>query len=165
MPNQSFTEWGGANGLAPGTSDGSLLGPSPVFRDAKDRRLGAWGSSPDTQYPDGYLGTQGASTRRADKLLDSVKRTNTRPYSRGVHKGERVNPGDYVWPDEFNPMTALEYQAQGLKWAPQGGEVKQLTNDGKAGPRGIPRSLDRPQQEIIDQQRRSMLKTLAPGWR
>ena len=166
MPSpQSFTSWGGANGISPGTTDGGLLGPQPVFRNAKDQRLGAFGASPDTQYPDGYLGTQGASSRRADKLLDSVHRSNSRPYSRGVHKGERVNPGDYMWPAEFNLMPGLEYEARGLKYAPDGAEVVQLTNDGKAGPRGIPRNLDRPQQEIIDQQRRSMLKTLAPSWR
>lgn len=166
MPsNQSFTSWGGANGLSPGTSDGGLLGPQPSYRSPKDKQLVAFGASPDTQFPDGYLGTQPATSRRSDKLLDSVHRSNSRPYSRGVHKGERVNPGDYVWPDEFNPMTALEYQAVGLKWAPNGAEQVMLTNDGKAGPRGIPRNLDRPQQEIIDQQRRSMLRTLAPTWR
>ena len=142
-----------------------LLGPSPVFRDAKDRTLVAWGAGPDTQFPDGYLGTEGASSRRQDKLLNAVHRTNTRSYSRGVHKGERINPGDYVWPDEFNPWSALQLESQGLKWAPTGADPVQLTNDGKAGPRGVPRNLDRPQEEIIDQQRRSMLKTLAPGWK
>lgn len=159
MAANTFTSWQGA------TDPNGVLGPSPVFRDAKDRQLVAFGAGPDTQYPDGYLGTQASSSRRSDKLLDSVHRSNSRPYSRGVHKGERVNPGDYVWPAEFTPMTGLEYEAKGLKWAPNGAEPVQLTNDGKAGPRGIPRNLDRPQQEIIDKQRRSMLKTLAPAWR
>ena len=135
-----------------------------MFRDAKDRRLAAFGATPDTQYPDGYLGVQ-SSNRRQDKLLDSVKRQNHRSDSRGVHKGERVNPGDYLWPDEMNLFTGLEMQAQGLKFAPPGAEPIRLTNDGKAGPRGIPRGLDRPQEEQIDMQRRSMLKRLAPGWR
>lgn len=161
----SFTNWQGGGPATPGTSDAPLLGPSPVFRDAKDMRLSAFGQSPDTQHPDGYLGTQPSTSRRADKLLDSVHRTNTRPYSRGVHKGERINPGDYVWPKEFNLWSGVETQSIGLRFAPSGAEPVQLTNDGKAGPRGIPRNLDRPQQEIIDQQRRSMLRTLAPAWK
>lgn len=160
---QTFSSWSAGydpqdQGAAP------LLGPQPSFRDGKDRRLAAFGASPDTQHPDGYLGTQGATTRRSDKLLDSVKRQNHRSYSRGVHKGERINPGDYVWPDEFNLQTGLVNQAAGVKFAPPGAEPVRLTNDGKAGPRGIPRGLDRPQQEIIDMQRQSMLKTLLPRW-
>jgi hypothetical protein len=137
-----------------------------MFRDAKDRQLAAFGSSPDTQHPDGYLGTQGATTRRSDKLLDSVHRQNHRSYSRGVHKGERVNPGDYMWPDEFNPQTGLARQmVTDLKHAPVGAEPVRLTNDGKAGPRGLPRGLGREQMEQIDMQRRSMLKQLTPNWK
>ena len=135
-----------------------------MFRDAKDRQLAAFGATPLTQHPDGYLGTM-SSNRRQDKLLDSVKRQNHRSYSRGVHKGERINSGDYLWPEEFNLTTGLELQAQGRKFAPPGAEPIRLTNDGKAGPRGIPRGLDRPQTEQIDMQRRSMLKRLAPGWK
>ena len=162
MSAPTFTSWQGG-----GTDQAAVLGPMPVFRDYKDQRISAFGVGPDTNYPDGYLGTQPASSRRQDKLLNSVHRTQTRPYSRGVHKGERVNPGDYIWPKEFNPMTALEFEAQGYKWAPSGAIPVQLTNDGKAGPRGIPSepNLERPQQEIIDAQRRSMLKQLAPSWR
>jgi hypothetical protein len=160
----SFTSWQGGGPDSAGNSN-ALLGPSPVFRDAKDARMAAFGSSPDTNYPDGYLGTQGASTRRADKLLDAVHRTNTRPYSRGVHKGERINPGDYVWPAEFNLWSGIEAELEGHRFASEGAEPVVLTNDGKAGPRGVPRGLERPQQEIIDQQRRSMLQALAPNWR
>ncbi len=164
MP-QSFSQWSGPNGLSPGTSDAGLLGPQPSYRNAKDQRLVAFGASPDTQFPDGYLGTQPASSRRADKLLDSVHRSNTRSYSRGVHKGERINPGDYVWPAEFNLFTGIELEAAGIKYAPTGAVPVVLTNDGKAGPRGTPSTLERPQQEIIDMQRRSMLKSLGPSWR
>jgi hypothetical protein len=106
-----------------------------------------------------------SSNRRQDKLLNAVARTNTRPYSRGVHKGERVNPGDYVWPEEFNLLTGLQLESKGKKFAPPGAEPVRLTNDGKAGPRGIPRGLDRPQQEQIDRQRQSMLRTLKPPWK
>ena len=161
--NQTFGNWAGGYDPQGGESQ-PVLGPTPMFRDAKDRRLAAFGASPDTQHPDGYLGTM-SSNRRQDKLLDSVKRQNHRSYSRGVHKGERINSGDYLWPEEFNLTTGLELQAQGRKFAPPGAEPIRLTNDGKAGPRGIPRGLDRPQTEQIDMQRRSMLKRLAPGWK
>jgi hypothetical protein len=161
--NQTFGNWAGGYDPQGGESQ-PVLGPTPMFRDAKDRTLAAFGSSPDTTFADGYLGTM-SSNRRQDKLLDSVKRQNHRSYSRGVHKGERINSGDYLWPEEFNLTTGLEMQAQGLKFAPPGAEPIRLTNDGKAGPRGIPRGLDRPQTEQIDMQRRSMLKRLAPGWK
>lgn len=161
--DQTFTNWGG--GYDPYVPESQpLLGPTPVFRNAKDARLTAWGASPDVQYPDGYLGTM-SSNRRQDKILNAVARTNTRPYSRGVHKGERINAGDYIWPEEFNLQTGLLYQSQGKKFAPPGAAPVQLTNDGKAGPRGIPRGLDRPQEEVVDMQRRSMLKRLAPPWK
>jgi hypothetical protein len=162
MNNQTFTNWGGGYDPAGGESQ-PLLGPEPVFRDPKDRRLAAFGASPDTMHPDGYLGT--ITNRRQDKLLNTLHRKNHRSYSRGVHKGERINPGDYVWPEEFTPWLGLELQASGKKYAPPGAEPVRLTNDGKTGPRGIPRDLDRPQQEIIDQNRRSLLRTLLPTWR
>lgn len=162
MNKQSFTNWQGGYDQQAGGSQ-PLLGPEPVFRDAKDRRLAAFGATPDTMHPDGYLGT--ITNRRQDKLLNTLHRKNHRSYSRGVHKGERINPGDYVWPEEFTPWLGLQLQAEGKKYAPPGAEPVRLTNDGKAGPRGIPRNLDRPQQEIIDQNRRSMLRTLLPTWR
>ena len=164
---QSFTQWASGQDMGSGADRQPPLinGPVPFFRDAKDRRLAAFGATPDVQHPDGYLGTQPSTSRRSDKLLDSVHRQNHRSYSRGVHKGERINPGDYVWPEEFNLMSGLENQLTGRRWASAGAEPVRLTNDGKAGPRGIPRGLERPEQEIVDMQRRSMLKTLLPGWR
>ena len=160
---QTFNNW--AQGYDPygGTSQ-PVMGPAPSFRNPKDMRLAAFGATPDTQYPDGYLGIR-SSDRRQDKLLDAVKRQNHRSYSRGVHKGEKINQGDYLWPEELNLFTGLELQAQGKKYAPPGAEPVRLTNDGKAGPRGIPRGIERVQTEEIDMQRRSMLKRLAPHWR
>jgi hypothetical protein len=160
---QTFTNWGGGYDPYAGETT-PLLGPTPVFRNAKDKQLVAFGATPDTLYPDGYLGTM-SSNRRQDKLVDAVKRQNHRTYSRGVHKGERVNVGDYIWPNEFNLQTGLLLQSKGKKFAPPGAEPVRLTNDGKAGPRGIPRGIDRPQQEVIDKQRRSMLRSLKPPWR
>ena len=160
---QTFNDWGG--GYEPYTPQSNVaLGPAPSFRNFKDQRLAAWGASPDVQYPDGYLGTM-SSNRRQDKLTEAVARTNTRSYSRGVHKGERINAGDYVWPEEFNLYTGLMLESKGKKFAPPGAEPVRLTNDGKTGPRGIPRGLERPDQEMIDMQRRSMLKSLVPPWR
>jgi hypothetical protein len=158
----SFSQWQGGEALP---NDGAI-GPTPNFRDAKDRRLAAFGATPDAQYPDGYIGIHGSTTRRQDKLLDGVMRQNKRTYSRGVHKGERINQGDYLWPDEFNLMTGLERQVSGVKWAPPGAEPVRLTNDGKVGPRGIPSGLPRVEDMgHIDPQRRTALQSLAPGWK
>jgi hypothetical protein len=164
---QTFSNWQGGWDAGAGADRQPVIGPFPHFRNAKDAQLSAFGSSPDTNYPDGYLGTQGASSRRQDKLVDAVYRTNTRSYSRGVHKGERVNPGDYLWPTEFNPMSGIQNQTTGMKFATgtSGAVPVHLTNDGKAGPRGIPSGLDRDNLELVNMQRRSMLKTLLPQWR
>ena len=94
-----------------------------------------------------------------------MSRTNARQYSRGVHKGERVNPGDYVWPNEFNLWTGIAYESKGMKFAPPGAMPVQLTNDGKVGPKGIPRTMEQQNQEYIDLERRAQLKTLKPSWR
>jgi hypothetical protein len=106
-----------------------------------------------------------SANRRQDKILGSLSRMNARQYSRGVHKGERINAGDYLWPDEFNLYTALQYQAQGLKFAPQGAEPVRLTNDGKVGPRGISRDDKRDEAMEMSLERRSKLKSLTPNWK
>ena len=161
MSQQSFANWGQTD-PATGMPGQLSMGPAPTFRDAKDRQLQAFGESNLVNYPDGLLGT--ITDRRQDKL--GTTRSNTRSYAKGVHKGERVNPGDYIWPDEFNPMTGLEYEAAGLKYACNGAAPVVLTNDGKAGPRGIPaNNFERPTYEIVNEQRRSMLKTMVPQWR
>lgn len=158
----SFSAW---NSPSDPPSSGSLplLGPAPVFRNQKDARLAAFGASPDAQYPDGYLGT--ITNRRQDKIQSAVVRQNQRQYTRGVHKGERINPGDYIWPKEFNLYTGIDLMAKGKKFAPTGAANPHLTNDGKVGPKGIPSGLSRPQKPTIDAQRQKMLKTLAPTWR
>jgi hypothetical protein len=106
-----------------------------------------------------------SSNRRQDKILGTLSRMNARQYSRGVHKGERINTGDYFWPDEFNLYTGLEMEAKGQKFAPVGAEPVRLTNDGKVGPRGIPRGEDNGEAQQISPARRSQLKSLAPRWR
>lgn len=70
---------------------------------------------PKRSIPDGYLGT--IRTRRDDKgkpysigdtVLDSLKnRQNQRAYQRGVHRGERIDPAQYLWPENFQPDRRL----------------------------------------------------------
>ena len=75
-------------------------------------RMGV-GRTPSAEYPDGYLGT--IRSRRDDKgngsdtVLDSLKARQTqRGYQRGVHKGERIDPGQYRWPDNLKPDRSLK---------------------------------------------------------
>lgn len=159
---QSFTSWN-SPAEPPGAGSALSFGPAPVFRNAKDQALSGYKSNPDATYPDGYLGTM-SSNRRQDKLLGTMSRMNARQYTRGVHKGERINPGDYLWPDEFNKWTALQLQEKGLKYAPPGAEPVRLTRDGNYVPRGLPRDNENEQQQISPE-RRAKMKLLAPAWR
>jgi hypothetical protein len=158
----TFTSWSSPS-EPPGVGTQASLGPSPVWRSSKDELLSGHRSQPDTLYPDGYLGTM-SSNRRQDKVLGTLSRMNARQYSRGVHKGERVNPGDYLWPDEFNNMTGIMLESQGKKFSPPGAEPVRLTNDGKVGPRGIP-SPDVAQVQEMNPERRTYFKNLKPAWR
>lgn len=163
MSQQSFNNWAGPSD-PPNVATQAMFGPAPVFRNNKDYQLAGYRTLQDTTYPDGYLGTMSAN-RRADKTLGTMSRTNARQYSRGVHKGERINPGDYLWPDEFNLWTGVAYQSKGMKFAPPGAAPVQLTNDGKVGPKGIPRTAEQQNQEYVDAERRAQLRTLKPTWR
>lgn len=132
-------------------------GPSPFFHDDLDRARSQWRSTPEATYPDGYLGT--INTRRQDRLLNGLKqRTANKPYTRGIHKGERRDPSDYIWPEEMHPFTGLERQAMGLKYVPPGLglEVGQhLVNNGKN-----PDSW----KQGNDPDRAAQLRKLAPPW-
>jgi len=163
MAANTFTSWSNPQ-EPPGVGSALAYGPTPVFRNAKDQMLSGYRSIQDTQYPDGYLGTM-SSNRRQDKILGSLSRMNARQYSRGVHKGEKINSGDYLWPEEFNKYTALQFQMVGKKFAPVGAEPVRLTNDGKVGPRGIPRNADREEPQEISEERRAKLRSLRPAWR
>lgn len=82
----------------------------PYWHNEMDARRSMFRRVPSAQYPDGYLGT--ITSRREDRLLDSIKhRENARSYTRGVHKGERIDPVDYFWPESFHPMSGLLRQA------------------------------------------------------
>lgn len=114
---------------------------------------------PSAEYPDGYLGT--VPSRRGDRLLDSLKgRENQKSYQRGVHKGERIDPGDYLWPDGLKPNRGLKNEARGMKTAPRQDLVPapHLVNDGKTNTRAK-------QPGEIDVHRQSQLRSLCPVWR
>ncbi|MFD4858477.1 hypothetical protein [Streptomyces atratus] len=85
------------------------------------RRMMQTGFTPDADYPDGYLGT--GTGRHQDKLLQSYGSNvrYDRPYDRGVHKGDKVDRGDYDWPSWLTPMSGIERQARTQqRYAPRG---------------------------------------------
>ena len=144
---------------------------TPVARDTLDSlRIGV-GRVPSAEYPDGYLGT--IRSRRDDRLLDSIKnRVNQKAYQRGVHKGERIEPSMYYWPEQVNPMMGIERQMKATQVNINGGVVYQsvrsapktsltpaphLVNDGKANTQAN-------QPGTIDERRKAMMAYLKPAW-
>lgn len=127
---QHLTPYGiGIDGApAYGAGGNTLAG----YRDILDaRRSAAPPRTPNAEYPDGYLGT--IPSRREDRLLNAVQaRLTQRNYQRGVHKGDKIDNGDYEWPPEFNMLTGLRAQAQGRKWGPVGSTpAEQINHMGK----------------------------------
>jgi hypothetical protein len=116
----SVTQYGGGGGM-----------PISGFRSILDARLAAaTGKTPEAQYPDGYLGS--VIDRRQDKLLQTV-RNNARSYTRGVHKGSRISPTDYFWPDDLTPYSTLERRMEGDKsrYSYSGNPIERLAHGGK----------------------------------
>ncbi|MFE9525189.1 hypothetical protein [Streptomyces sp. NPDC006631] len=118
---------------APVRANGGAGTDALSFRDSLDARRAAMGARvPSAEYPDGYLGT--INDRRQDRVMQGVqKRLTDRSYQRGVHKGDKIDPGDYVWPDvgSVNPQAGLVYQARGLKWTQKGDVTERLAHGGK----------------------------------
>ena len=144
-------------------------GPQPFFRDELDEFRSMWRRTPEAQYPDGYLGT--ITARRDDRLLRNLSaRATQRSYQRGVHKGERIDPGDYIWPEQFNLTSGIKREARGeweddprgyavARYSPPGGGAMPLTltdagrmsnqpyqrpfaeGQGGLGPRGVPQGF------------------------
>lgn len=128
-------------------------------RDAMDALRVGQARTPDAEWPDGYLGT--IRTRWDDKVLDSVQqRENTRPYSRGIHKGERIGVQSYFWPPEFDPQRGVRNQMRGgPRQTPLGVAVLPvpLINDGKA-------DISSKSPEEFDPIRANLLQRLRPSW-
>lgn len=160
---QSFSQWQTTD-PTPGATGGGL-GPQPFFRSARDQQMASYRVTPEAQYPDGYLGEM-EGTRRQQRLIAAGGRPNQHSYQRGIHKGERIDPGDYMWPKEFNLWSAVQAEANGVRFTAAGAVPVVLTNDGKVGPRGINRDARDPDtQAQIDAQRRAQLQRLAPRWK
>jgi len=137
-------------------------------------RMGV-GKTPNAEYPDGYLGT--IRSRRDDRgngtdtVLDSLKnRQNQRAYQRGVHKGERIDPGQYYWPQGLDPDRSLLNRPKIIdndgainmmmpRYAPESvlAPPPSLVNDGKANIKG-----NDPIE--INQPRAHVLAHLTPKW-
>lgn len=147
------------------------FGPQPFAHNYLDAVRMNWRRTPEATYPDGYLGT--INTRRGDRLLDGLKsRQQQRPYTRGIHKGERIDQRDYFWPDEFNLWSGLEAQVEGRRFAPPNlGEFLEYerypTDRNHQGPRG-PAVGNRPVggagQSSTNPQRIATLRSQAPAW-
>lgn len=147
---------------------GSALAIS--FRDPIDAARSMQGvRAPQAEYPDGYLGT--INSRREDRMLNSLKKNlNQRAYQRGVHKGERIDPGDYFWPDEYSNDAGLMRQMAAVADVSTGGRVfmteraaphgtlsERLTVLGERMPRG---------SELLELDPRAVsnLDRLRPAW-
>lgn len=166
----SFSQWQGSRTYPAGDApfDPTLPGGmSPYFHDLNDERRSGWHSTPEATYPDGYLGTLNA--RRSDRLMQNlIDRQRARPYTRGVHKGERIDGTDYFWPAEFGPDTGLMMQAAGVKYAPPGLGME-ISGDPRwdmatIGPRGIPRGRNTVTREPVNPDVRAVLMANAPPW-
>lgn len=123
------------------------------------------GRVPSAEWPDGYLGT--TRSRRDDRLLDSIKARETqKPYQRGVHRGERLDPADYLWPRGLDPQRGIRNQLRGVRTAPAMDLVPRphLVNDGKAMQQA-PAYSQADQLGEIDPARAAQLASLRPPWR
>lgn len=170
---QSFTPWMGDQSMLIGQISGGYGPMSPIPRDPLDAARGLYNRDPGAQYPDGYLGTM-ESNRQADKIVNHVYRSQ-RAYNRGVHKGERLDQSEYLWPDEFNLMSGVENQRTGKRYvSPAMAEVAELgslqsqgrlINDGKPGPRDYGAMTDKQRMPVLpDPVRAEALRRMAPSW-
>lgn len=111
-------------------------------RDPLDASRMAAGFAPGASWPDGYLGN--ITDRRGDRVLGALAHQNQRSYQRGVHKGERTDPGSYSWSDSMNPDMGLARQSAAAvedieggivmmtqRFAPTGNPVERLAHGGK----------------------------------
>jgi hypothetical protein len=155
---KGFSNWYNPVSPANPTAAVGSAPPSVWERSVLDGRRMMLKRTPESEYPAGYLGT--LNSRRGDKVLDSLKaRINQRSYQRGVHLGERIDPGDYLWPDELSPFRGIEAVAEGRKQKPALEYfLPTPTVDGKMAPRGSQSVL------TIDVHRAANLSLLRPKY-
>jgi hypothetical protein len=151
----TYTNYGGGGGL-------------PVARSDLDFQRMGTAQAPQAEYPDGYLGT--IRSRRDDRLLDSMKtRVGQKSYQRGVHKGERIDVSEYLWPDNFQPDAGLKRAARAKKMGnvlmatrfapdPLLTPAPHLVNDGKA-------NLRANEPGEINEKRAKQFDRMKPSWR
>jgi hypothetical protein len=73
--------------------------------------------TPEAQYPDGYLGVGGPPSRRQRLLdADNAVQSARKPTDRGVHRDAQLQAEDYIWPNEFNLYSGLEYEVAGMQF-------------------------------------------------
>jgi hypothetical protein len=179
MP-QSFGQWQRAGSDYPAGDApfrvAETFGPVPYAHSQLDALRMHWRRTPEATYPDGYLGT--VPSRRGDRLMDGLKaRSTNRPYTRGIHKGERMDARDYFWPDEFNLWTGLAYEVQGSRFSPPGLslnngmlEAERYRTDRKVGPRSVPAGSRNMQTgggltpNVPSPDRVATLRAQAPAW-
>jgi hypothetical protein len=161
------TSWWVNEGGYPGILSGSNYGTggnqtvagAVQFRSPLDAARAAHGKLGQAEYPDGYLGN--IIDRRGDKLLQTVSnRLTEQSYQRGVHKGSRISPKSYFWPQgEISPDAGLERQAMGVRVdttiavprsAPVGNPVEMLAHQGRTSGMATPGMLGQKMQEARD---------------
>lgn len=160
MPAQmSFTQW---QQRPPFDAPVAVqYGPEPVFRDGLDQSRSMYNRVPQAEYPDGYLGTISSRRTDDDKLLGAIPRLNQKQYQRGVHKGERIDPQDYVWPQAFNDESGIARQERsGRRFAPTMTLNERLVADDQ-----IPLPPGAIGIVTLDRNRAEELRRLAPSWR
>ena len=137
------------------------------------RSMGEGARTPSADYPDGYLGT--ITSRREDRLLKTIKnRLTQRSYQRGVHKGSRIEPGDYTWSKDVNPQAGLEAEADGCeRWAPKGTPVERLSHMGTndvLSPQEMAKIAPqyglayKPDRDVVNPARSERMSHYLPSW-
>jgi len=170
MPSshQNWQYLGGNGFIGSYTTTGGGGTPVTGRSDLDFARMGV-GKTPGAEYPDGYLGT--IRSRRDDRgngtdtVLDSLKnRQNQRAYQRGVHKGERIDPGQYYWPQGLDPDRRLNVRPKIIdnngainmmmpRYSPDAMLVApppSLINDGKANVKAAsPAEINEPRAHVL----------------
>lgn len=111
-----------------GSTRTDLVGYRSILDARRSMALPA--QTPEAQYPDGYLGN--VNSRRQDRIMDALQKNLTnKSYQRGVHKGEKLSPQDYMWDRNVDPEAGLRAEAAGRRWTVSGAPEERLAHMGK----------------------------------